>query len=258
MRDPERIIHARSSDDAVRLMQSVSHDAPSAQARARTLAALGIPATVALAGKAVAATALVTTTKWLIAGAGVAVVAFGLSRGIVNSSRSSEADEGAAASKWVHDKNIRPSIVAPTRPTDTSPQAGIGSSAPRKASPPERISNPAQMIAVTPEPVHTESQLVKEVAALDVARKAALAHEPARVLALLDAYQREFPGGALGPEAQVLRIEALAGSGQMDKARALARKLLKADPTAPLADRVRAAVPEVADQERDATIIRSK
>jgi hypothetical protein len=73
-----------------------------------------------------------------------------------------------------------------------------------------------------------------------MAREAALANNPARTLRLLDAYQREFPRGDLGPEAKVLRIEALAKSGRKDEAAAIARAFLHADPSSPHAERIRA------------------
>jgi hypothetical protein len=260
MRDPERIIQGHSGEDALRLMQSVSDDAPSARARARTLVVLGIPATVAVAGKATAATVLVATAKWLVAGAGVAVVALGVSRGIVNLSSPAKSDERTALSKWAQDKqeNSQSKLIEPARPMETTPQGDLDNSVPPEASTSERVSNPAQTVTLMSEPVRVASRLAQEVAALDLARSAALAHEPTRVLKLLDAYQREFPRGALGPEAQVLRIEALAGSAQADKARALAQRFLIADPTGPLAERVRAAVPVAASRERNSKIVRSK
>jgi hypothetical protein len=193
-------------------------------------------------------------------GAGVAFVALGLARGMVNFSSHAESAERTAVSKWAHDQpKNRPSVVNQgAEPIETTPHSDMADSLPPEVSPSERVSKPAQTAARAPELAHPATQLAKEVEALDLARRAALAHEPARVLALLDAYQREFPRGALRPEAQVLRLEALAASGQTDRARNLAHRLLNADPTGPLAERVRAAVPAAPIPESNVKIVRSK
>jgi len=81
--------------------------------------------------------------------------------------------------------------------------------------------------------------LAGEVAALDKARAAAGVRDPARTLRLLDDYQRQYPNGDLGPEAQLLRIEALVQNGQSAVALPIARRMLKDAPTGPHAERIR-------------------
>ncbi|MCC6554624.1 MAG: outer membrane protein assembly factor BamD, partial [Polyangiaceae bacterium] len=72
------------------------------------------------------------------------------------------------------------------------------------------------------------------------AAREALAGGRARAaLAALDAYSARFPGGRLALEAEVLRIEALAGSGEASAATALARAFLAAHPASPYANRLR-------------------
>ena len=83
------------------------------------------------------------------------------------------------------------------------------------------------------------SSLVAETAALDAARRALRAHDPAAALDALDGYARAFPDGSLAPEATVVRIEALSVHGEHARARALAARFLAEHPTSPLADRVR-------------------
>ncbi len=87
------------------------------------------------------------------------------------------------------------------------------------------------------------STLFAETSALDVARSALRAHDPARALPALDAYDARFPGGALAPEAAVLRIEALSALGSRDDARRLSNAFLQAHPNNPFADRVRKLIP---------------
>jgi hypothetical protein len=79
----------------------------------------------------------------------------------------------------------------------------------------------------------------EEVTVLDRARKALRAGEPERALGDLDEYARQFPDGVLGPEAEVLRMEAMAHSDPAT-ASALARAFLQKNPGTPLAKRVRA------------------
>lgn len=61
-------------------------------------------------------------------------------------------------------------------------------------------------------------------------------------LDLLDRYDRDFPRGALAPEATVARIEALVAAGDLATARALAETFLAAHADSPLAHRVRRSV----------------
>lgn len=81
--------------------------------------------------------------------------------------------------------------------------------------------------------------LTRELAMLDAARASVASGSPASALSLLDTYDAAFAGGVLRLEAEVLRVEALAKSGQTDKARAHAQRFLRRHPTSPLARRVR-------------------
>ncbi len=239
MREPERIIQGNVNDPAVRLMQSVRRDGPSAGVRQRTLAALAAPAAIAIAGKATATTWLVASAKWLAVATGLSLAALGVAHGVIGSNSSANDAAGKAPVTWEKDKKANPT-PAQAATAAASLQVAQEVAAP---DPVPAFEAPGSERTTAAPSGRTTSQLAREVAALDRARAAALAHQPLRVIALLNAYQREFPSGALNPEAQVLRIEALAASGQLDKARALAQKLLAADPTGPLADRVRALVP---------------
>jgi len=66
--------------------------------------------------------------------------------------------------------------------------------------------------------------------------------QPALALALLRRYEEQHPSRALGPEAVVVRIEALALSGNREAATALAQRFLAEHPTHASAVRVRALV----------------
>jgi hypothetical protein len=82
--------------------------------------------------------------------------------------------------------------------------------------------------------------LTHELAALDAARAKLADGDAKSALALLDIYGESFPHGRLALEAEVLRIDALAKSGQRQAARQRANAFLRRHPTSVLASRVRA------------------
>jgi hypothetical protein len=81
--------------------------------------------------------------------------------------------------------------------------------------------------------------LAAELGALEAARAALGRRDATRALALLDAHARDFPRGRLKQEAEVMRIDALAESGQRAAARQRAQAFLGRSPNSVLAGRVR-------------------
>jgi outer membrane protein assembly factor BamD (BamD/ComL family) len=92
--------------------------------------------------------------------------------------------------------------------------------------------------------------LAYEIAALDTARSALRARQPARALAAVDDYARRFPRGVLAQEATVVRIEALTALGNRAEAERLGRSFLALHPGSPLAQRVRSVLDSVIDSPR--------
>jgi hypothetical protein len=78
--------------------------------------------------------------------------------------------------------------------------------------------------------------LQEELRLLDRARTALLEGEGQRALGLLDSHARRFSRAALGPEADVLRVEALVATGSEQRATALAQRFLRNHPAHPLAE----------------------
>jgi outer membrane protein assembly factor BamD (BamD/ComL family) len=78
-----------------------------------------------------------------------------------------------------------------------------------------------------------------EVKALDAARATLASGNAQGTLALLEGYDRSYPRGLLKLEAEVVRIDALARSGQTEAARRRADAFLKQHPKSVLASRVR-------------------
>ena len=124
----------------------------------------------------------------------------------------------------------------PDVPAAPTPVATVEES----AAPPARTATarPAQSAAIGP-------SLADEVAALDEARRTLSRGDANGALAALDGYNRTFPRGVLRETASVLRVEALARSGNRAAAVALAQRLLRAHPKSPYAVKLRSLVPEV-------------
>ncbi len=100
------------------------------------------------------------------------------------------------------------------------------------------LSGLAVMPPAAPAPtVAADDRLSAEVLLLSQAR-ALVNDDPDGALALLNRHARQFPGGALAMEREVLVIEALARSGRTSDARARARELLAASPGAIYAARL--------------------
>jgi len=89
----------------------------------------------------------------------------------------------------------------------------------------------------TPRP---QASLAQEIALLDQARSALAAHESARVMALVDQYERVLGGTRMRAEAALLRIEALAQNGQRVRAAQLAQRFIEEHAGNPLAERAQA------------------
>lgn len=81
--------------------------------------------------------------------------------------------------------------------------------------------------------------LQAELAQLDAARSRLAAGHAEQALALLRAYERATPRGALRLEAEVLRIDALSRSGRLAQAQQRAKLFLSRHPSSVLAARVR-------------------
>ena len=81
--------------------------------------------------------------------------------------------------------------------------------------------------------------LTEELAAVDAASSALRAGDGAGAIRMLDEYARRFPRGRLRLEASVLRIEALAKTGQRAEASRRAKAFLKRYPNSVLAPRLK-------------------
>jgi hypothetical protein len=237
------------------LLRSGRSDAPSDDARRHAAIAIGvagvITASTGTAGAASGATGAATASKWIASAAllkwsGVAIVGATLAGGVLATevagerSRETPPPEGSRAVAAVV-AHSTPPLVRPSAPSasavSTEAAESAQSAAAASAPAPVPARNPSETAAT---PIDDGPSLRGELDVVDRARMALSDRRPERALAELDAYRRAFPHGSLTNEATVLRIEALARSGQEEAAAREARTFLARDPGSPHARRVRA------------------
>ena len=204
-----------------------------AQARARTLGALGLAVAVSTA----TSTAVATTSR---SGVGLLLKVLGaslLSGGLVVTGlaihRAHLAATGTTTAKQVRKaaNTSTPSVSADSVPPATSDAQAEVATAPAVAS--SASARPTR-------PEATAGRLSREVAALERAHQALAAQDPSSALHFLDRYRAEFPSGALGSEATVLRVQALLASGNRAAAQTLADAYSSAHPDSPYSRRIQA------------------
>lgn len=97
-------------------------------------------------------------------------------------------------------------------------------------------------------PPVAESTLSAEVAALERAQTALGAHDAGGALRALDRYESTFPAGRLASEATVLRVQALLARGDEESAGAVADRFFTAHPDSSYARRIRDLLHDAGEQ----------
>jgi len=243
MSDPERLSVASDSELERLLLRSGRTPAPDTgrhQALLAATAALGASGLVAgsaAAGSAVAKTGSVMSLKWLavlgVAGIGAMTAAVAVDHGGVASAPSHrvEAPTTVLASAARPGVLPRPAAV-PSASASPGPAPVESALAPTPPAP-----SSLAVRAAGPEPAG--SSVHAELATLEQARATLAAGDPARALSLLDAYGTTFPRGSMGPEATVLRVEALVRAGDRAAAERVGSAFLASNPQSPYAARIR-------------------
>jgi hypothetical protein len=235
MSEPTRLLASPESElERALLDAGRSYTAPGSM-RTKTLLALGLSA-VATSTAPSAAAASSSLTKAALSKVAIAVLVIG----------------GAAVPAWRYLGHASSAPVPPPKAVSAvvDPQAP-----PKRVEPPSAPLSPvepAELQPPSPAPsagaTRTEPRpastppLAAELAALDAARTSLSHSDPNGALVALDAYAHNFPRGRLKIEAEVLRIGALAKSGQTDAARKRAEVFLRRHPDSVLAPRVRSYV----------------
>jgi hypothetical protein len=104
----------------------------------------------------------------------------------------------------------------------------------------EPSKKPVHPVIAKPPEAPQPASLPDEISALDRARTALGAADPAKALRILDDYDHVLHGTRLTAEATLLRIDALARQGKKAQASELARRFIDANPSNALTDRARA------------------
>jgi TolA-binding protein len=223
--DPMRLLASPDSTELERtLLRSWQGERPSADARDKTLAVLGLGGVgIAAAGGSIAPKAIaagwLAIAKWMSLGVVAVTAAVGATYAIGHAHRAHVSGSPTQAP-------VIQTVLTPAKPAAT--QAAV-------IELPEATS---RVLARPAPPVG--SSLVQQVAAVDRARAALDAGDAARARRLVDSYEAEYPNGAVTQEAEVVRIEALVHEGNRVEADRVGKRFLSAYPKTPHAVRVRA------------------
>ncbi len=242
MNEPARLLDAGATDLERQLLVAATAEPPSMAAAARTAAALGVQPLLA-PQLAVAPTvaqvphAAGRGVSWLkIAGWSLAglVVAGAVATAVAPRAPSAQwhakapvAPVGAPASPQVEAVATRPRSVAPPVGVPPAPEESGVSTAGHAAKSSSGTNTGA-----------AKGGIREEIALLDQARSALAGGDGKGALRHLATYSQRFPRGELSAEATLLRIEALAATGQRQAAESLARRYLATHPNSPHAKRL--------------------
>ena len=228
MSEPRRLWEESESATEQALLHAGRSYRSGRETRAKTLAALGIAGTTAVVAGGTASASLtgakVTGTKLLAAKLLVIVSAAGA------------VSVAPIVYRRLHEKGgDRTVVTAPggqPRPIERAPLPAV------ETPPAPAVTTAAPAVAEHPSAAGPVS-LAQELAALDAARAAMATGDARGALSLLDGYAKTCPQGRLRLEAELLRIDALAKSGQSQAARRRAEAFLRRHPGSVLAARAR-------------------
>ncbi|HYQ41873.1 MAG TPA: hypothetical protein VER11_07890 [Polyangiaceae bacterium] len=243
MNEPTRMVHSPESELERALLDAGRSYTASGSTRAKTLLALGLTAVTTSAAPSAAAAAGSSLSKATL----TKVAATVLVMGAVAVPVWRYLDHTPSGTPVTHPV-ASAAAVSPTSPavTEQTPVEAVPAETPAVAPPRVEVAEaqPAAnarsvSTARTDPKASAAPPLTAELAALDSARTSLSHSDPAGALTALDSYARNFPRGRLKMEAEVLRIGALAKSGQTEVARKRAEAFLRLHPDSVLASRVR-------------------
>jgi hypothetical protein len=237
--DPGRLLDG-GSDFEVELLRSAIGDGPSRHSRKRTMIALGLGTGIVGAG-VTAATSTAASTGGILKWIGIGVVSGGLVVGGAQQAVHMGAPphlEIAVKGPVAHEAHRV--ALAPNRPwMKRSVETPIESPPPSEVADAEP-EKPAVLAPIAPIASKKNGpSLSDEVKELDRARAALNSGDASRAIEALDQHDKQFGTALLGPEAMVLRIEALSARGDKNGAAALANQFLAVYPHSAYASRVR-------------------
>jgi hypothetical protein len=240
MNDPGRLLEESDNElERVLLRAGASHRS-SNEARSKTLAALGLTGSAAIAAGAFGAASALskfTWTKLVVAISALGAVAAVPVGYYAWHLRHAPAVAPAARPTLVVAEPAAPEPTTTTTTATTTIAARPAAAGDARAAP--VAARGARPSRTEPRNPRTAATLTQELGALDAARARLAEGNAVGALALLDGYARKYPRGGLELEAEVLRIDALARSGRADAAHRRAELFLRRHPNSVLASRAR-------------------
>jgi hypothetical protein len=238
MKDPARLLERGASDMERQLLQAGAMEEPPGSSMKRAAAVLGVSAGAVLAARGAAAVSLPTkiwvALKWVgigVAGVGTAALLYMTqSPAPVVDPTPPSAREPAVVS--APEPAPAPEQVVPVEPAEVAP-----ADPPARAAKP-RVLRPAPVEEPEEEPKPAASTLREQQALIEQARVQLRQSNPNAALETLNLYQSRFPSGSFSQDAALVRMEALAASGNRSGARALAERFLVNYPNSVYAKRV--------------------
>ena len=240
MKNPRRLLHATKSELESALLSEGRAYRPPSTVRNHTLTALGIAGSSAFLAKTSAAS---VTTFWtlknlVIGGAMVGLVAVG-SVVIVQSGMTPTSSVGVPQPA---DTPAAPDEQVPNNTRSNTEEASdedVPSSPPEEEAMPEPAERAKAATVSRRRATERSTSITDELQSLDAARTALARGDGPRALALLEEHRKRFPNSQLYLEAEVLRIEALARSGDHARAKTRAEAFVRRYPNSVFTRRIR-------------------
>jgi hypothetical protein len=240
MTNPRRLIDDGLDDFERNLLAAGRRDAMSPSSRARIFAGLGLSALIPGTAVAAGVKGAAKGTLFGLAGATGVKVAIGGAVGALAiwssvALLSGSGDKPNAALETP----VRVAEVSLAEPVTRAPAPVVNETTSAEDQVAEEPQQEQSVSRRTPAGTKQSSDdLGRELESLDEARAALRSGDAARCLELLREHTRKFPRQRMAVEASVLRIEALAASGNREAARKAGREFLARHPKGPYAQRV--------------------
>jgi hypothetical protein len=241
MNEPRRLREVSGSTVEHALLSAGASYRSSAAAHAKTLGALGLASSAALSAGVASAGAAGIFSKlgWAkvlslvsLSLAVIAPVTYVALRSPSSDAAPSAAVAPAAPAQARAPEPVIDSLLPSTALSESAPEAAAVVDV-------DKAAPPAALRTIKPDANTKADSVAAELAAIDGARAALARGDANGALARLDSYARTYPRGRLSLEAEVLRIDALARSGQTAAASKRAEAFLRRHPNSVLASRVR-------------------
>ncbi len=241
--EPQRLISQSCTELEMAILRA-GCDVPSDAGRqARVMAAVGVGTAVALGTKST--WAMVAGWKKAVLGGAIACSSVGgvyaysalVSPDVASIELTSRG--GAPAPAVAEEPDVDVIVDQAVLPSEAEVEVVEVHESASVVEPPPKRRNVAPKKARSAAPEHSAETLQEEVEALDGARSSLRTGDSSGALRGLAEYSKRFPKGSLRLEAEALRIEALAASGNHVEASRRAKRILERSPNSVLAPRLR-------------------